>query len=147
MYGWFGCTTFFHLFATFRLVIAAVGMAGLVSYVQGQAPGNLMGTTAVLEKYQAQIVAQNPNLPGQVQVARMEFDKYEVRLTDEQVRYVLKFTDACTDANVRDVLSDPDKRREAAWIFFLDLWSREGPVAANKLLEKQVRKRDPVPLK
>ncbi len=145
MYTWLGgCTTLFHLLTRNSLVIAAVGMAGLVSAVNSQAPGDLLGTNSVLESYQEKLVVAQPNLPGKIQVLRMEFDRFDVVLTDEQVKYVLKFSDACTDAAVKDVLSNPDKRREAAWIYFLDLWSREGPVAANKLL--QVRKRDPIPL-
>lgn len=144
MYGMFGgCTTLFHAMIRYRLVAVAVALAGFVHLVNAEAPGNLMGTDGVLMEAQKQIVLDHPGLPAQVEKVEIEFEKLDVVPTEDQIRYVLGFTDACTDTSVQDVLSNPDRRREAAWLFYLDTWSREGPDKANALWKV---KQNPPPL-
>ena len=137
MYGMFGgCTTLWHLAIQYPALVLSLALSGFAYQVNTQAPGNLMGTDAVLEQVQAKIVNANSGLPTQVNNLKVEFEKISAEPTEEQVRTVLKFTDACTDATVKDVLSSPVKRREAAWLLYLDVYSREGPKSANSLFAK-----------
>lgn len=144
-----GCTTLFHLAVRYPAVVLALSLSGFVYQANSQAPGNLMGTDGVLQEVQKQVVAKamkdsKGDLTAKVAGLKMEFDKVASDPTEEQVRTVLNFTDACTDATVKDVLSDPDKRREAAWLLYLDVYSREGPARANSLFPKQRRTSQPL---
>jgi hypothetical protein len=134
MYGLFGgCTTLFHLAVRYPIIILALSFGGLVHEMQSPGVGDRMGTDAVLAQVQSEIVSTHPGLPMQVDGLKKSFEALSPKPTDAQIRQVLKFTDACTDASVKDVLSNPDKRREAAWLLYLYVYSREGPMKADKL--------------
>lgn len=139
MYGIFGsCTSLFHLAVQFPKIAMVVALAGFVQLANAHTPGNMMGTDSVLQDAQAQIEKANPTLQTEIVKLRADFDRVYKTPTEEQVRYVLSFTDSCTDKTVKEVLSNPDKRREAAWLLYLDTYAREGPSRANTLFVKNM---------
>lgn len=137
MYGMFGgCTTLFHLAVRYPVLVLFLGLGGLAHQVQSPGPGDRAGSEAVLAGMNDGFVAAHPELPEQARTLKANFDKTGFTPTEDQVGQVLRHTDACTDTSVKDVLSDPDKRWEAAWLFYLDTYSRDGPVAADKLFRR-----------
>ncbi len=135
MYGMFGgCTTLFHLAVRHPVIVLALTLGGLAYEVQqSPGPGDRMGTEAVLMQVQKGIIATHPSLPTKVDTLKVIFDTLSPVPTEDQVNQVLKYTDACTDVSAKDILSNPTSRREAAWLIYLDVYSREGPGAASKL--------------
>lgn len=140
MYGTIGggCTTIFHLAVRHWIVAGMLGLAGLAANVPSNpGPGDRLGTDGNLAKIERKLVREHPDLANQLERLRLEFEKLgDVEPTEEQARYVLQFTDPCTDVSPKDAISEKDKRREAAWLFYLDTYAREGPIIANKLFRK-----------
>ncbi len=129
-----GCTTLLSSAVKYSLVVMAIGLSAYVEKVNAQTPGSVLGTDQVMQGVQTNIVNEHPQLVSLLTQMQMDFSKSEVFPTEEQVRYVLSRTDSCTDRTVKDVLSDPDRRREVALIFYLDTYSKEGPKAAENVL-------------
>ncbi len=138
MYGMLGgCTTLFHLAVRYPLIVLSLSLAGFVSQVPSNpGVGDRMGTEAFLAQTQQSIISSHPGLPTESSL-KVRFDALSPVLTEDQVRQVLKFTDACTDVSVKDVLSNPDERRDAAWLFYLDTYAREGPTKADQLFVRR----------
>ncbi len=142
MYGMFGgCSTLFHLAVKHPIVVLVLGLASMTAQVQANpGPGDRLGTENVLMQTQNDIVDLYPGLPTEVRGIRMNFDATvsSSRPTEDQVNQVLKYTDACTDASAKGVLSDPTDRTEAAWLLYLnrlhlERYAREGPRSGEKL--------------
>ncbi len=131
-----GCTSLLDLASKFPLLVAVLGLALFVQVANAQAPGAMLGTENVVESAQRKLVTERPGLVKQFTDLQSDFDKLDANPTEEQVRTVLKLTDACTDKTVKDVLSDSDLRRKVAWVLYLDTYSREGPDKANSLFVK-----------
>lgn len=138
MYGLFGgCTTLFHLFKLHPILILALALSGLASQVPSNpGPGDRYGTSGSLTQLEHKLVLEHPELANQVSQLRAHFVDLNVEPTEDQIRQVLTITDACTDVNVQDVLANPDERREAAWILYLDTVSREGSQKADMFFNK-----------
>ncbi len=129
-----GCLDLFHSALKFSTLAIAITLGGIVAAVANPGPGNRLGTEEYLAAVQAKVIAANPSVAVKAAEARMAFDKLgPVQPTEEQVRYVLGIVADCTDLRVKDVLSDPDERREAAWLLYLDTYSRHGPKSAALL--------------
>jgi len=139
MYGIFGgCTTLFHLAVKHPVLVLVFTLAGLGSQVQASTtPGDRMGTDAIMSQVEQSVLSTHPELPAQVERLRQEFEKLDVVPTEDQIRQVLSFTDPCTDKSVEEVLSDPGRRREAAWLLYLHTFGREGPEVADQLFLKR----------
>jgi hypothetical protein len=134
MYGMYGgCTTLFHLAVRYPILVLALTLTGFVHEVRAPGPGDRMGTVGVLSQLQQEIVKQHPDLPGRAHDLEGAFAVFEPALSEDAASYILSNTDACTDVSAEDILSDTDRRREAAWLFFLDTYSREGPMKAEQL--------------
>jgi len=127
MYGPFGgCTSLLHTVLRRPILLAALGLTGLVSQVGSPGPGDRYGTDESLAQLEHQLITERSELAVQVVQLRTQFDRLNAEPTDDQIRQVLKWTDACTDVNVRDVRNNPDESREVAWILYLDAYSRHG---------------------
>jgi hypothetical protein len=140
MYGFTigGATTFFHLAAknpAAAIIVLAVGLSGLGGHVSANpGPGDRYGTSSILNAAGDRLVREHPELVAKVAEVRQRFQALKnTEPNEEQVRKVLRVTDAATDARVRDVMADPERRKEAAWLIYLDVYGREGPQAAAKL--------------
>jgi hypothetical protein len=134
MYGMFGgCTSLLHLAIQFPKITMMLGLAGMLHLLTIQAPGQMLGTEDVLRAAQAKIEQKHGGLDAKMLSLHDDFSKVYAEPTEEQVKTVLGYTDACTDRTVKDILSDPDMSREVAWLYFLDTYSREGPEKAEKL--------------
>ena len=129
-----GCSSLLHLAIQFPALVLALTLSGFISQVPSNpGPGDRLGTQTVLVQVQDQIIKSHPDLMFKVVKLRADFDRLNAQPTEDQVRQVLHCTDACTDVSAKDVLSDPDERREAAWLLYLDTYSREGSTKAVKL--------------
>lgn len=123
-----GCTTLFHLAVKFPLIVAILGLAGFASQVpEKMGPGDRYGTASYLADIEKKLAADHPELAREYQELRAEFERINPQPSEGMVRQVLAHTDACTDVSGQDVLSDPDERREAAWLYYLNTYAREGP--------------------
>lgn len=139
MYGLFGgaCSGTFHLAVRNSLLVMALSLTGFFQYVSASGlPGDQIGSEVILESAQKQIVADYPWLPAQLESLRSDFDKLNAEPSEDQVRLVLSILEPCTDAVVEDVLKDPTKRREAAWLLYLDTYMRLGRTQAEQLFNK-----------
>lgn len=131
-----GCSGLFHMLASNRklgVLVLSLGIGGVATYIRTDTPGQRMGTEAVLESVQKEMVKKNPWLPIQTESLRAGFDRIDPTPTEEEVRHVLSLLEPCTDEEVKDVLSNPAQRREAAWLYYLDTYSRYGAGRANQL--------------
>ena len=133
MYTMFGaCSGLFHLAVKNPILILALSLGGFISQATTGLPGDQLGTESVLESAQKNIVADYPWLPGQMETIRVEFEKLNPVISEESVRTLLSKLEPCSEMTVRDVLSDPAKRREAAWLLYLDAYARGGGPPATK---------------
>lgn len=139
MYGLFGgCTTLFHLAVRYPVIVLALGLAGFVTQVPSNpGPGDRFGTVGVLNSSQNKVVAVRPNLPTTIEGYRTNFNRLNSVPTEDQINRVLMLTDACTDTQAKDVLSNPDMTRDAGWLLYLDTASREGIVKADSLFNNR----------
>jgi hypothetical protein len=127
MYGLFGgCSTAFHLFVRHPLAVGALSLLGLAGWLQSQpmGPGQRMGADAALARAEYTLLVHTPGLSDQIRGLRTVFDGMNIEPTEEQVHAVLRVTDACTDLDVRDVMKNPDLKKQAAWLYFLDAYAR-----------------------
>ncbi len=134
-----GCSGLFHMLAANRrlgVLVLSLGIAGVTTLVRTDTPGQRLGTEAVLVSVEEKMAKENPWLPTQSESLRANFDRLNPTPTEEQVRYVLSLLEPCTDTEVHDVLSDPAQRREAAWLYYLDTYSRYGAQRANQLFAR-----------
>jgi hypothetical protein len=116
------------------LLVLALGLAGFSQWASTSGPpGDSGGTEAMMNSAYTQLVKYYPWLPTQVESLRADFYKLKAEPSDEQVRHVLSILEPCTDMTVEEVQKDPAKRREAAWLLYLDTYAREGPKAAQQL--------------
>lgn len=141
MYGLFGgCTTLLHLFVRQPILVLALGLSGLASQVPTGNPGlgDRFGTADSLARLEHQIVKENPQIAAQTAALRARFDSLGLSPSDEQIGQVLNLTDACTDIRVQDL--NPDERREAGWLLYLDTVSRRGAKAADSLFAPPPKK-------
>jgi hypothetical protein len=123
MYGVFGgCSTLFHLFVRHPLAVSVLGLSVLATYSQSQplGPGQRMGSDAALSSIEHQLLNDNPGLAKQLADLRADFDRTESVPTEEDIRSILRYTDACTDVEPRDILRDDQLRDEAGWLYYLD---------------------------
>ena len=118
-----GCSTLFHLMVRNPILVLVLGLAGFTSWVQSSPnPGDAHGTASYLASVQANLSRAHPELVAEIPNAAKEFEasRLEANITEEQVKHVLGFTDACTDVCVQDIMKNVERRKEAAWLFFLD---------------------------
>lgn len=128
-----GCTTLFHLAVRYPLVVFALSIVGFASNIPANpGVGDRLGTSSVVAHTQEDLVRENPTLVAEVDELRRTFDQKSIPAEDD-VRRLLRSTDTCTDVSVADVLSDAEKRREAAWLIYLDKRSRGKPRTAATL--------------
>ncbi len=140
MYGLFGgaCSGTFHLGVKYSMVVIALSLAGFTQYLTAAGlPGDQLGSQALLESAQEQLVKDAPWLPMQMASLRVDFDKLEAEPTEDQVRQVLSILEPCSDMTVKEVMKNPDERREAAWLLYLDVYVKEGKTKAEQLFNKQ----------
>lgn len=127
MYTMFGaCSGLFHIAVKNPILILALSLGGFVSQASTGLPGDQLGTMSVLESTQQNIVADYPWLPSQVETLRVEYEKLNPIVNEDNVRTVLNILEPCSDMTVRDVLSDPIRRREAGWLLYLDAYAKGG---------------------
>ncbi|HEY0221024.1 MAG TPA: hypothetical protein VGC58_02255 [Candidatus Paceibacterota bacterium] len=100
-------------------------------------PGDQLGTERLLASAESQVNRDYPWVKAQVQSLRTEFDRLNANPTEDQVREVLSVLEPCTDKQVEEVLSNPDDRREAAWLLYLSTYGKEGPQKAKQLFKQR----------
>lgn len=125
MYGLFGgCTTLFHLFVRHPILVLALGLSGFAAQVPSNpGPGDRHETDKSLAQLEQSIVREKPELTGRVASLQANFNKLYANIPAGQLEQTSGATDPCTESS----LKNPDSRREAAWILYLDAYSRNGP--------------------
>lgn len=139
MYGLFGgATTLLHLLVRLQsapILVLAIGLSGFAMQVPSNpGPGDRYGTAGSLTHLEHQIVQEHPELASQAVQLRAKFDRLYVELTEDQLQQVLNITDSPTDIKVRDL--NPDERREAAWVLYLDTVFRENSQKVDVFFNK-----------
>lgn len=140
MYGLFGgaCSGTFHLAVRNSILVLALTLAGFTHYLSASGlPGDQLGSQALLESAQKQLVKDAPWLTMQMASLRADFDKLGAEPTEDQVRQILSILEPCSDMTVKEVMKNPDERREAAWLLYLDVYVKEGRTKAEQLFNKQ----------
>ncbi|MDP3963447.1 MAG: hypothetical protein Q8Q39_03040 [bacterium] len=124
-----GCTTLFHLAVLHPLLVAVLGLASLGTALNSlpNGPGDRLGADGALSALERRILQEAPQLANTIPVLRAQFDREHSALTEEQARAGLALTDACTDANVEAIMSDPYLKEQMAWLIFLDAHARASP--------------------
>lgn len=129
----YGCSSLLNISYRSPILLAAIGLTGLISQTGNPGPGERYGTADSLAKIEQKLVSERSELRVQSDLIRVNFDKLNAQPTEDQVRLVLKQTDACTDVNVRGIMTDPDQSRQAAFILYLDAFSKGGIKQADSL--------------
>lgn len=131
-----GCSSLLHLAIQFPVLVGAFTLAGFVTQVQSNpGPGDRHGTASSLARLEHKLVTEHPELAAQAVQLRVDFNRLNTEPTEDQIRQVLKQTDSCTDVNAQSL--NPDQRREAAWILYLDTVSRQGRQKADLIFVPQ----------
>jgi hypothetical protein len=131
------CSSWLGLSHRTPILLAAIGLTQFTNQVgNNPGPGDRYGTADLLAQQEQRLVSERSELPAKVAYLRANFDKLDAKPTEDQVRLVLKRTDACTDTRTQDVLNNPDESREIAWILYLDTYSRGGIKEADQLFKK-----------
>jgi hypothetical protein len=124
-----GCSSLLHLAIQFPILVGALTLAGFATQATSNpGPGDRLGTYGVLTQIQNRLVRSHPELATKAVQLRINFERLDVKPTEDQVRGVLAITDDCTDTNVQDILRDPDLSRKVAWLIYLQAYARDGPV-------------------
>ncbi len=131
------CTSLLNLVHRSPILVAAIGLTGIVNLANNPGPGDRYGTAEALTRIEQKLVSERSELRTQEVLLRANFDKLDAKPTEDQVRQVLKQTDACTDVNTQDVLDDPDESREVAYVLYLDAYSKGGIKQADQLFKKK----------
>lgn len=119
------------------ILLATIGLTQFVNQAgNNPGPGDRYGTAESLTQIENKLIQDRSELKAQMVLIQANFDKLDAKPTEDQVRYVLRKTDACTDVKVQDVMSNPDDSRHAAWILYLDTYSRGGVKEADQLFKK-----------
>lgn len=136
MYGFFGgCTTLFHLAVRYPLLVALLGLGGFAYESKGPDSGGSLGPEVVLRQVQTKLTSDTVSSPT-VDVLKTGFGQLKGEPTKEQVAYVVAITCDCAPSLVQDILADEKMRREAAWLLYLDVYSKSGPKEAALIFKK-----------
>src|ERR1035437_7721487 len=96
------CTSYFGLSHRTPILIAAIGLAGLINQTgNNPGPGERYGTVQSLAKLEHQLVKENPELATKAVELRANFDRLDAEPSEDQIRLVLTRTDACTGISPR----------------------------------------------
>jgi hypothetical protein len=136
MYGAFGgCTTLFHLAVKHPILVLALSLLGFAAQVESNpGPGDRLGTDSVLSQVEQKVVKDHPDLAQKAVELRAHFD--DLDLEPNESGRALDAIDSCT---ISGDFSDKKERREAAWLLYLDTYSRLGERRANELFRRPPR--------
>ncbi len=127
------CSSLFHVAYRNPILVAVLGVAGFSGMLSSSPePGDTPGAKGILNARTGQILKQHPELAMKLVDIKGDFERSYPTIKDDEieteVKRVLSVTDACTDINVRDVMANPERRKEAAWVYYLDsLYERDHP--------------------
>lgn len=136
MYGLSGgCSSILHLTYQYPILLVAYGILGFAAIPGTPGVGDRLGTRGILTAAQNKVVRANPALAANTVALRADFDQLRERPepTEDEIKAVLKITDACTDVSVQDVMKDSELRKQVAWIMYLDTYSRGDPKKSLEL--------------
>lgn len=143
-----GVSTYFHLAVKHPLLVFILFLVGFTAVFGNQAsggPGNALGTDHAYTVLEHRLLQDNPQLGPTVAGLQQQFDSLAAEPTEEQVKYVLGYTDAATDIRPKDILADPALKRDVAWLYFLDVYGRDGPQKALALWPARAPAASPPP--